>query len=228
MQRSCPRASAGFSMLAASCAPSAAPAPTSVCSSSMNRMIFPSRGGDLLEHRSSGAPRTRRGTWRPRPARPDPAPARACRQALGDVAECDALGDPFDDGSLAHAGIADQHRIVLGAAGEDLHGAADFLFAPDHRVQLAAAGDIGEIAWCTSRAPGRSPRARRWSPAACRAPTAARARPPSRGDAQLGAGEQRARRRAAAGGHRQQQVLGRDVLVLEPLGLGLTRDPAAP
>ena len=37
---SSPRASAGFSMLDASIAPSAAPAPTSVCSSSMNRMMF--------------------------------------------------------------------------------------------------------------------------------------------------------------------------------------------
>ncbi len=40
--RSSPRASAGFSMLEASIAPSAAPAPTSVCNSSMNRMIRPS------------------------------------------------------------------------------------------------------------------------------------------------------------------------------------------
>ena len=37
---SSPRASAGFSMLLASIAPSAAPAPTSVCSSSMKRMMF--------------------------------------------------------------------------------------------------------------------------------------------------------------------------------------------
>ena len=36
---SSPRASFGFRMLAASIAPSAAPAPTSVCSSSMNRMM---------------------------------------------------------------------------------------------------------------------------------------------------------------------------------------------
>ncbi len=40
-QRSSPRASAGFSMLAASTAPSAAPAPTRVCSSSMKQMISP-------------------------------------------------------------------------------------------------------------------------------------------------------------------------------------------
>ena len=37
---SSPRASAGLSMLLASMAPSAAPAPTSVCSSSMKRMMF--------------------------------------------------------------------------------------------------------------------------------------------------------------------------------------------
>ena len=38
---SSPRASMGLRMLAASMAPSAAPAPTSVCSSSMNRMMSP-------------------------------------------------------------------------------------------------------------------------------------------------------------------------------------------
>ncbi len=42
MARSSPRASAGFSIFEASIEPSAAPAPTSVCSSSMNRIICPS------------------------------------------------------------------------------------------------------------------------------------------------------------------------------------------
>ncbi len=41
-QRSSPRESKGFSRFAASTAPSAAPAPTIVCSSSMNRTIRPS------------------------------------------------------------------------------------------------------------------------------------------------------------------------------------------
>ena len=45
--RSSPRASIGFSRFAASTAPSAAPAPTIVCSSSMKRMISPGRGLDL-------------------------------------------------------------------------------------------------------------------------------------------------------------------------------------
>src|SRR6266481_2592798 len=40
-QRNSPRASAGFNMLEASIAPSAAPAPTRVCNSSIKRMIWP-------------------------------------------------------------------------------------------------------------------------------------------------------------------------------------------
>ena len=60
MARSSPRASAGFSMLEASIAPSAAPAPTSVCSSSMNRMIWPcdcSISFSTAFRRSSNSPR---------------------------------------------------------------------------------------------------------------------------------------------------------------------------
>ncbi|KAG0754128.1 hypothetical protein G6F22_021147 [Rhizopus arrhizus] len=58
-QCSSPRASAGFSMLPASIAPSALPAPTMVCSSSMNRMMSPR---DLISlstflRRSSKSPR---------------------------------------------------------------------------------------------------------------------------------------------------------------------------
>ena len=60
MQRSSPRARAGLSMLAASAAPSAAPAPTMVCSSSMNRMIWPSASATSRStalSRSSNSPR---------------------------------------------------------------------------------------------------------------------------------------------------------------------------
>ena len=58
--RSSPRASIGFSRLAASTAPSAAPAPTIVCSSSMNRMIRPSAeliSASTAFSRSSNSPR---------------------------------------------------------------------------------------------------------------------------------------------------------------------------
>ena len=58
--RSSPRASAGFSRLAASTAPSAAPAPTIVCSSSMKRMTCPSAAAisaSTAFSRSSNSPR---------------------------------------------------------------------------------------------------------------------------------------------------------------------------
>ena len=58
--RSSPRASIGLSRLAASTAPSAAPAPTIVCSSSMNRITVPSASAISLStalSRSSNSPR---------------------------------------------------------------------------------------------------------------------------------------------------------------------------
>ena len=60
MQRRSPRASAGLSMLAASTAPSAPPAPTRVCSSSMKRMTLPAAASISLRtvlSRSSNSPR---------------------------------------------------------------------------------------------------------------------------------------------------------------------------
>ncbi len=57
---SSPRASIGFSMFAASIDPSAAPAPTTVCSSSMKRTIWPSASDTSFRtafRRSSNSPR---------------------------------------------------------------------------------------------------------------------------------------------------------------------------
>ena len=54
-----------------------------------------------------------------------------------------ALGQAFDDGGLAHAGLADQHGIVLGAAAEDLDDAIDFAFAADQGIELAVHGGLG-------------------------------------------------------------------------------------
>ena len=64
----------------------------------------------------------------------------AVLERLGHVAGHDALREPLGDGGLADARFADQHRIVLGAAREDLHGAADLLVPPDHRIELADLG----------------------------------------------------------------------------------------
>jgi hypothetical protein len=69
-------------------------------------------------------------------------------EAFGDVAAHDALRETFHNGGLADAGLADQHRIVLGAARENLDDAADFFIAADDRVELArrrSSSDRGRI-----------------------------------------------------------------------------------
>ena len=67
-------------------------------------------------------------------------------QPLGHVAADDALRQPFDDGGLADAGLADEHRVVLGAARQHLDDAAHFLVAADDRIELALLGELGEVA----------------------------------------------------------------------------------
>ena len=66
-------------------------------------------------------------------------------ERLGHVAGDDALGEALDDRGLADAGVADQHRVVLGPPGEDLDDAADLLVAADHRVDLARLGVGGQV-----------------------------------------------------------------------------------
>ena len=52
----------------------------------------------------------------------------------------------FDNGRLADAGFADQHRIVLGAAAENLQHPLDFVGPADDRIQLTFLGQLGQIA----------------------------------------------------------------------------------
>ena len=140
MARSSPRASIGLSRLAASTAPSAAPAPTIVCSSSMNRIDLALGGADLAEHGLQPllelAAVLGAGEQRADVERPDA----AALQALGHVAGDDALGEALDDRGLADAGLADQHGVVLRAAREHLDDAADLVVAADHGVELAGLG----------------------------------------------------------------------------------------
>ena len=49
------------------------------------------------------------------------------------------------DGGFAHAGLAEQHGVVFGAAREDLQHAADFLVAANHGVHLAAPHLLVEV-----------------------------------------------------------------------------------
>ena len=71
--------------------------------------------GDLLEHGLEAllelAPVLRAGQQRAQVERPDAPPL----EALGHVARDDALREALDDRRLADAGLADQHRVVLGA-----------------------------------------------------------------------------------------------------------------
>ena len=67
-------------------------------------------------------------------------------QALGHVAVDDAQRQAFDDRGLADAGLADEHRVILGAPRQHLDGAADFLVAADHRIELAVARRLGQVA----------------------------------------------------------------------------------
>ena len=66
-------------------------------------------------------------------------------EVLGHVADSDLLRQALDDGRFAHAGIAQDKRVVLGAARKDLHHALDFLFAANHGIELAVARLLSEV-----------------------------------------------------------------------------------
>ena len=66
-------------------------------------------------------------------------------QRIGHLAGDDALRQAFDDRRLADAGLADQHRVVLGAPLQHLDRAPDLVVAADHRVELALARPLGQV-----------------------------------------------------------------------------------
>ena len=136
-------------------------------------------------------------------------------EPFGHVAVDDALGQSLDQGGLAHAGLADQHRVVLGAAGEHLDDAADLVVAADDRVELAAARLLGEVAAVLLQ------RLKFFfgvlvGDALAAADLGQRRQQPFLGDA--GALRISARGCAVDLGGGEQQVLGADVVVLELVG----------
>ncbi len=58
----------------------------------------------------------------------------------------DLLRQPFDDGGLADARLADEHRVVLGAAAQHLLHALELVVAPDQRIQLVLHRRLGQVA----------------------------------------------------------------------------------
>ena len=67
-------------------------------------------------------------------------------QAFRHIALDDATSEALDDGRLAHTGLADKDRVVLGPPRQDLDHPADFLVPADDRVELAFAGLLGQVA----------------------------------------------------------------------------------
>ena len=66
-------------------------------------------------------------------------------QTLRHVPRHDTAGQAFHDGGLAYTGFADEHRVVLLPAAQDLDGAADLVVTTDDRIQLALPGSCRQI-----------------------------------------------------------------------------------
>ena len=67
-------------------------------------------------------------------------------EKVRDVAAGDFLRQPFDNGGLAHARFANQHRVVLRAPAEHLLETLELDAASDERVELVLDGRLAEIA----------------------------------------------------------------------------------
>ena len=66
-------------------------------------------------------------------------------KVLGHIAGSDLPCQALDDGRLAHAGVAQDKWVVLGAARKNFHHTLDFLFATNYRVELAVARLLREV-----------------------------------------------------------------------------------
>ena len=70
----------------------------------------------------------------------------AMLEAVGHIAIGDPQRQPLGNRRLADARLTDQRRVVLGAPRQNLDGPADFLVTANHRVQLAIARRLRQIA----------------------------------------------------------------------------------
>ena len=124
-----------MSTLEASIAPSAPPAPTRVCSSSMKRTTFLARRTSFMTAlmRSSNWPRY----LVPATIRARSRTTSACRARSRARPVDDLLGEALDDGGLANARLTEQDGVVLRAAAEDLDHPLDLELPPDDGIELA-------------------------------------------------------------------------------------------
>ena len=63
----------------------------------------------------------------------------------GDVSSDDPLCESLDHRGLAHAGLADEDRIVLPTTEKDVDRLSDLAVTADDRIELAVPGLRGEI-----------------------------------------------------------------------------------
>ena len=66
-------------------------------------------------------------------------------QVFGHLPVHDVLGNALGDGRLAHARLAHQDRVVLGAAGQDLQHTANLVVTADYRIQFALCGPLVQV-----------------------------------------------------------------------------------
>src|SRR5712692_6491150 len=146
MVRNSPRASIGLSMFDASTEPSAAPAPTIVCNSSMNKMIWPCESVTSFKNafrRSSNSPRN----FAPATIAPMSIAINALLfQRIGHIAANDPPRQSLHDCRFTDARIADEYGIIFCATRDYLHNAADFIVASNHRINLSPSCQVGQVA----------------------------------------------------------------------------------
>ncbi len=66
-------------------------------------------------------------------------------QAFGHLTIDNTLGQALNYRRLAHTRLADQYRIILSSALQDLNSAANFVIAANHRVEATRLGSSGQI-----------------------------------------------------------------------------------
>ena len=141
-------------------------------------------------------------------------------EVLRHVAGHDALGQRLGDRGLADAGLADDHRVVLRAPVENLHQAPHLVVAADHGVELVLARRLRQVDRVLLQRVVLG-LGRRAIGARAAADLLQHLVEPLFLDPEL---LEDARRVALAlVRHRDQDVLDADVVVLQPLGLGVRR-----
>ena len=136
-------------------------------------------------------------------------------QRLRNVAVDDPLRQPLDDRGLPDTGLPDEDRVVLRPPGQHLDHTPDLLVTPDHRIELALPRLLGEVPAETLERLERLLRVLRGD-AVTPSDLGERGQHAFAGEPGLA---EHAVDRTLPLEHREEDVLGRDVLVRQLLGL---------